>query len=333
MKRFLSICAAVVATALLVSAAMLPATPQALAAELPTVEMGLPDDGVFGLGGHYLIDKGLDRKNGFIMKARWAGVPEIERLFAIAAIPLGLANSESALRANIRGVHIRLIQPFMTPHNSILVRKDAPYKSLIDLKGKPFAVPPEVTSAYNNFDYMMKKQGVDIEKFFQLKKLGAAGISTVLERGEVEAAYSWEAHVSKLLATGRYRVLVVPREEITRLLNTKIKTLAWVGAIDSWVSQNKSLVPRIRKAWQETIAGVQEDEAHFRKHAKKLFGLEKPEELEIGWPRTRQFLLPPDFAWPDKENLEVEKRYLKESVAMGIFPKEGAEVIDQLFVP
>lgn len=333
MKRLLSMRVAVAATALFVLAASLPVTRTARAAEMPTIEVGLPNDGVFGLGGQYLLDKKLDRKNGFIMKARWAGVPEVERLLAIEAIPLGLATSESALRANARGIAIRLIQPFMTPHNSVLVRKDAPYKNIMDLKGKPFAVPPEVTSAYNNFDYIMKKQGVDIEKFFQLKKLGAAGISTTLERGDVEAGYSWEAHASKLLATGRYRILMVPRDEMNRLLNTKVKMLGWLGALDPWAAKNRDLIPKIRKAWQEAIAGAQEDEAHFRKHAKTLFGLEKPEELEIGWPRTRQFLLPPDFPWPDKANMDVEKRYLKESIELGIFPKETAPFVDKLFAP
>lgn len=302
-------------------------------AELPTIEVGLPEDGLFGLGGRYLIDKGIDRKHGFIVKPRWAGVADVERLLAIGAIPLGLATSESAVRANLNQIAIRLIQPYQTPHNSILVRKDAPYKNLKDLQGKPFAVPPEVTSAYNNFDYIMKKQGIDIEKFFQLKKLGAAGISTTLERGEVEAGYSWEAHVSKLLATGRYRVLLTPRDDMNRLLNTKVKTLGWIGALESWTSKNQPLIARVRAAWQEMIKGVQNDEEHFRKHAKLFFGLEKPEELELGWSRTRVFLLPPDFAWPDKMNLEVEKRYLKESVELGIFPKAGGGVIDAMFVP
>jgi ABC-type nitrate/sulfonate/bicarbonate transport system substrate-binding protein len=305
----------------------------ARAAELPTVEVGLPEDGLFGLGGQYLMEKGIDRKHGFIVKPRWAAVADAERLLAIGAIPLGLATSESAIRANLNQIAIRLIQPYQTPHNSILVRKDAPYKTLKDLQGKSFAVPPEVTSAYNNFDYMMKKQGIDIEKFFQLKKLGAAGISTTLERGEVEAGYSWEAHASKLLATGRYRVLLTPRDEMNRLLNTKVKTLGWIGALDSWTSKNQPLIARVRAAWQEMIKGVQTDEEHFRKHAKRFFALEKPEELELGWSRTRVFLLPPDFAWPDKKNLEVEKRYLKESVELGIFPKEGAGVIDAMFVP
>jgi ABC-type nitrate/sulfonate/bicarbonate transport system substrate-binding protein len=303
------------------------------AAEMPTFEMGLAADGVFGLGGQYLIDKGLDRKHGFIAKPRWAGVPEIERLVAMGTVPMGLATSESAVRANLRGIHIRLIQPYMTPHNAILVRKDSAYKSLTDLKGKPFAVPPEVTSAYNQFDYMMKKQGIDIEKYFQLKKLGGAGIAAVLERGEVEAGYSWEAFVSKLLATGKYRVLMLPRDEMDKLLDTKVKMLGWVGALDTWVDQNQASIPKVRAAWQDTIKGVQEDEAHFRKYAKKFFGLEKPEEVNLGWKRTRQFLLPPDFPWPDKANLGVEKKYLKEATELGIFDKKAEGVIDAMFVP
>ena len=307
--------------------------PEGRAAELPTVEIGLPSDGVFGLGGQYLLDKGLDRKHGFIIKPRWTGVAEVERLVAMGTIPVGLSTSESALRANLNNVPLRLIQPYMTPHNAVLVRKDAPYKNLMDLKGKPFAVPPEVTSAYNNFDYIMKKQGADIERFYQLKKLGAAGISAVLERGDVEAGYSWEAHVSKLLATGRYRVLVQPRDELNRLLGTKVKMLGWLGALETWAAKNKELIQRLRAAWQEMIAGVQDDEAHFRKHAKNFFGLESAEELKIGWPRTKQFLLPANFPWPDKTNLEIEKRYLREATEMGIFDKKGLVIIDAMFVP
>jgi len=307
--------------------------PNVRSAELPTVEVGLPSDGVFGLGGQYLLDKRLDRKHGFIVKPRWSGVAEVERLVAMGTIPVGLSTVESTVRANLRGIPLRLIQPYMTPHNAVLVRKDSPYKTLMDLKGKPVAVPPEVTSAYNNLDYIMKKQGVDIEKFYQLKKLGAAGISAVLERGEVEAGFSWEAHVSKLLVTGRYRVLTQTRDDLNRLLGTKVKMFGWLGALESWSGKNPELIKKLRAAWQDVIKGVQEDEAHFRKHAKNFFGLESAEELKVGWPRTRQFLLPADFPWPDKENLEVEKRYLREATKLGIFDKKAAGVIDTLFVP
>lgn len=304
------------------------------AAELPRVEMGLPNDGLFGLGGQYVLDKGLDRKNGFVMEPRWAGVPEVERLLAIGTIPVGLATAESALRANVKGVPIQLVQPYMRgPHNYLLVRKESAYKNVMDLKGKPLAITSEVTSLYNLFDYTMRKQGVDIEKSFQLKKLGAAAIIPLLEKGQVEGAWLWETHVSRMLATGRYREIMTLSEEINRLLHVKIHMFGWLGALDSWAQKNHQLVAKLRAAWQEMIAGVQNNEPHFRKYAKTLFALEEPEVVALGWKRTRIFFLPPDFPWPDKEHLENQKRYLREGVELGIFPKEAKDHINGMFVP
>ena len=157
---------------------------QTRAAELPTIEVGLPEDGLFGLGGQYIIDKGLDRKNGFVMKPRWAGVPEIQRLLGIQALSVGLMTPEAALRANVSGAPIRLIQPYQTSHMFVLVRKESPYQSIDDLKGKALALTPEVTTLYNLFDFMNRKRGVNIEKDFQLKKLGGPVIIAVLEKGE-----------------------------------------------------------------------------------------------------------------------------------------------------
>jgi hypothetical protein len=304
----------------------------ARAAELPTIEVGLPEDGLFGLGGQYLIDKAIDRNMGSSSShagrelRTWNGCshwrnPARSGYFGVGGVSQSQPNRDSldSALSDAAQLHPRAqryaVQNFKGSPGQALCRAARGHLGLQQLRLHD------------------EEQGVDIEKFFQLKKLGAAGISTTLERGEVEAGYSWEAHVSKLLATDRYRVLLTPREELNRLLKTKVKTLGWIGALDSWTSKNQPLITRVRAAWQEIIGGVQNDEAHFRKHAKRFFGLEKPEELELGWSRTRVFLLPPDFAWPDQTNLEIEKRYLKESVELGIFPKTGAGVIDALFVP
>lgn len=304
------------------------------AAELRTLEVGLPQDGVFGLGGQYIIDKGLDREHGFILKPRWAGIPEIERLVAMGTIPVGLTTAESAVRANLKGTPVRLIQPFMTPHQQVLVREDSPYKSIEDLKGKPLALTPEVTALYNMFDFIMRKRGVNIEKYFQLKKISApAGIIVTLEKGDVDGAILWEAHVSRLLATGRYRVIMALKDELARLLHTKVKMQGWLGSLDSWEKQNHDITSRIRAAWQEGIRGAQKDEAFFRKYAKKFFGLEEPEEVALGWKRTRTFLLPPDFRWPDASNLRAEETYLREATEMGMFPKNAETAINKMFVP
>jgi ABC-type nitrate/sulfonate/bicarbonate transport system substrate-binding protein len=303
------------------------------AADLPTIEVGLPEDGLFGLGGQYIVDKGLDRKNGFVMKPRWAGVPEIQRLLGIQALSVGLITPESALRANVSGVPIRLIQPYQTSHMFVLVRKDAPYKNVDDLKGKAIALTPEVTTLYNLFDFMMRKRGVTIEKNFQLKKLAAPAIIAVLEKGEVEAGLLWEAHVSRLLNSGKYRTIMGFRDELSKVLNAKVLPVIWLGALEPWVKSNPENVAKLRAAWTETYRGVQQDEAHFRKYAKQFFGLEKPEDLTSAWDRTKIFLLPAEFKWPDAATLKAEKAWLQQGVELGMFSKESSGYIDAMFTP
>ena len=303
------------------------------AAEMPTVEVGLPNDGLFGLGGQYILDKGLDKKNGFVMTPRWAGVPEIQRLLGIKAISVGLMTPEAGLRANLRDIPIRFIQPYQTSHMYVLVRKDAPYNSVEELKGKPVALTSEVTTLYNLFDFMMRKRGLNIEKDFQLKKLGAPPpIIAVLEKGEVEAALLWESHISRLLATGKYKTLLGFRDELSRLLNVKVMPVIWLAGLEPWVKENAALVPKLRAAWTEAYRGVQGDEAHFRKYAKQFFGLEKEEEV-AAWPRTKIFLLPADFTWPDGATLKAQKSWLIQGVEMGMFEKQAAGLIDGMYVP
>jgi len=304
------------------------------AAELPTVEVGLPQDGLFGLGGQYILDKGFDRKNGFVMKPRWAGVPEIQRLLGIQAISVGLMTPEASLRANVKGVPIRLIQPYQTSHMFVLVHKESPYKTVDELKGKPVALTSEVTTLYNLFDFIMRKRGMNIEKDLQLKKLGAPpAIIAVLEKKEVEAGLLWEAHVSRLLGTGKYRVVMGFRDELTRLLNTKVLPVIWLAGLEPWLKANADMIPRLRAAWTGAYRRIQEDEGHFRKYAKQFFGLEKPEDLSLGWQRTKGFLLPADFTWPDAASLKAGKGFLREGVEMGMFSKEAVGFIDGMFVP
>ncbi len=303
------------------------------AAEPPTIEIGLPDDGLFGLGGQYILDKGLDKKNGFVMKPRWAGVPEIQRLLGIKAISVGLMTPEAGLRANQAGVPIRLVQPYQSTHMYVVVRSDSPYNKVEDLKGKPIALTAEVTTLYNLFDFIMRKRGMNIEKDFQLKKLGAPAIVAVLEKGDVEAGLLWEAHVSRLVSGGKYKTILGFRDELSRLLNVKVLPVIWLSALEPWVKENGAMVPHLRAAWTEAYKGLQSDEGHFKKYAKQFFGLEKPEEIAAAWPRTKMFLLPADFTWPDAATLKGEKTWLREGVDLGMFPKEAAGLIDGMYVP
>jgi ABC-type nitrate/sulfonate/bicarbonate transport system substrate-binding protein len=309
------------------------ADPRLRAAEIPTVEVGLPQDGLFGLGGRYIIDNKLDQKNGFVMRPRWAGVPEIQRLLGIQAISVGLMTPEAGLRANAAGIPIRLLQPYQTSHMFVLTRVNSPYQTADDLRGKPVALLPEVTTLYNLFDFIMRKRGFNIERDFQLKKLAGPAIVAVLEKGDVEAGLLWESHVSRLVGTGRYKTIMSLREEMNKLLSTNILPVVWLGGLDPWIKSNRDLVSGLRAAWTEAYRGVQKDESHFRKYAKQFFGLDKAEDVSFAWPRTKVFLLPEDFKWPEPTTLKAMKSFLQQGIDLGMYPKEAAGYIDGLFTP
>ena len=65
------------------------------------------------------------------------------------------------------GADIRLIAPQIWSGNSWLVKKDAPYKSLGDLKGKKIGNFARVTGAYFFSAVIAKERKLDIEKDFQ----------------------------------------------------------------------------------------------------------------------------------------------------------------------
>ncbi len=158
-------------------------------------------------------------------------------------------------------------------------------------------------------------------------------VAAVLEKGEVEAGALWEAYVSRLLVSGRFRVIMVFREELGKLLGTNVFPAIGLWGLEPWIKTNPDGISKLRAVWTQAYQGVQQDEAHFRRYAEQFFGLEKSDELALGWQRTRTFLLPGDFRWPDATSVKALKTYLREGGEMGMFPIEGVKHIDSLFVP
>jgi hypothetical protein len=95
---------------------------------------------------------------------------------------------------------------------------------------------------------------------------------------------------------------------------------------------NPEAVVKLRLVWTEAYRGVQKDEAYFRKYAKQFFNLEAPEEITLGWERTKVFLLPEDFTWPNLPTLRANKNFFREAIELGMFPKEADRFIDDMFI-
>lgn len=308
------------------------AAPKPAATQAPTtVKVGVPNDGVFGLIGSYILEKGIDRKYGIIMEPVWAPVAEVQRLLGLGELKVGLSTKDGAMNLNIQKVPLRLVLPALAAHQFLVVAKDSPYQKAEDLKGKKIATTGETTGMYMMFDYIMRVKGLDAEKDFQLIKQGSpAPIIALLDRGEIQGALLWEGHVSRLLATGKYRVLMGFTEELGKLFPGYVELMAYLSAHEDWLKANPEAAVRLKEAWLEGARGAREDQEFFRSKAKQFFGLEAPAEVDLAWERTRQFI-GPVAKWPDPALIKAQKDRMRDAVRLGSFPSEAGPFVDVIF--
>lgn len=307
----------------------LPAPAQEAKAPI-TVKVGLPSNGVSGWLGKYAIEKGFGRKFGLDIQPLWVPVTDVERLMSIGELEVGQVALESTMRARVRGVPVRLVAPFAGPHWRVVVRKDAPYQKLEDLKGKRVGSMRQVTSTFNNFDYITRKRGNPrAEEFYQMIFGEPAALVTFMDKGDVEAVVVIEANVTRLLATGRYRVLVNIDEEPQKYIGAPYVGI-WLAANDKWLQKNAEAARRLLDTVLAANAKARGDEAFFKEAAKPLFGLTKPEELDMAWKRTSPYAVVP-ASWPDRKMFDAQIKYIDSLIEIGALPAAAKASTANLF--
>jgi NitT/TauT family transport system substrate-binding protein len=218
------------------------------------------------------------------------------------------------------GTDVRLFAAQIWSGNAWVVRKDAPYKRLADLKGKKIGNFSRVTGAFFFSAVIAKENGLDIEKDFQSVPAETGALIALLERGEVEAINMFEPHVTKLTIGGRYRVLLDFDDELKKIFGTPpLKT--GMAVLKETAEKNPGLVKAVRGAYTDGIKLIKsgKDEDFFKARAKEFFNLSTPEEVAAGIKANRE-----NFAevWNDSF-FQSQNKILQTGVSMGLLPKVG----------
>jgi len=218
------------------------------------------------------------------------------------------------------GTDIRLITPQIWSGNSWVVKKDSPYKSFGDLKGKKIGNFARVTGAYFFSAVIAKENKLDLEKDFQSIPAETGALIALLERGDVEAINMFEPHVTRMVMSGRYRVLVdfdIALEEIFGAPPLKSS----VGMLKETVEKQPQLVKAIRSAYGEAVQMIKkgQDDEFFRARAKDLFNLSTPEEVAAGLKVNRS-----NFSdkWGDSF-FQSQNQILQSGISLGLLPNIG----------
>ena len=215
------------------------------------------------------------------------------------------------------GTDMRLITAQIWSGNSWVVRKDSPYKSFGDLKGKKIGNFSRVTGAYFFSAVIAKEKKLDIEKDFQNVPAETGALIALLERGEVEAINMFEPHTTKLVLSGKYRVLLDFDIELEQLFGAPPLKSA-VGVLKETAEKQPALVKAIRGAYVDAVKLIKsgQDKDFFEARAKEFFNLTTPEEVAAGIKQNRQ-----NFAalWGDPF-FQSQNKILQTGISLGLLP-------------
>src|SRR5580765_3521132 len=184
-------------------------------------------------------NKKLDVKYGIKINNMMMDFTEAANAVKLGRTMASSMQPSTAVNLVKSGTDIRLITPQIWSGNSWVVRKDAPYKSFGDLKGKKIGNFARVTGAYFFSAVIAKEQKLDIEKDFQNVPAETGALIALLERGEVEAINMFEPHTTRLVMSGKYRVLTDFDIELENIFGAPPLNRPWVCSRRRWKNSRR----------------------------------------------------------------------------------------------
>lgn len=264
--------------------------------------------------------KGLDVKYGIKITNMMMDFTEAANAVKLGRAVASAMQPSTAVNLVKSGTDIRLVTPQIWSGNSWVVKKDSPHKSFADLKGKKIGNFARVTGAYFFSAVIAKEQKLDLEKDFQSIPAETGALIALLERGDVEAINMFEPHVTRLVMSGRYRVLLdfdIALEEIFGAPPLK----STVGMLKETVEKQPQLVKALRSAYADAVQMIKkgQDEDFFKSKAKEFFNLSTPDEVAAGIKVNKA-----NFAdkWGDSF-FQSQNKILQSGIGLGLLPNIG----------
>jgi ABC-type nitrate/sulfonate/bicarbonate transport system substrate-binding protein len=290
------------------------------ASALQTVAMATSASGQTGYIAALIEARGIATAHGLKIENMRMDFTEAANALRLGRAVASAMQPSTAVNLIKSGTNIRLITPQVWSGNSWVVRKDSPYKTFSDLKGKKIGNFARVTGAYFFSAVIAKQKKLDIERDFQAIPAETGALIALLERGEVEAINMFEPHTTRLVLSGKYRVLLDFDNDLAQIFGAP-PLKSTVGMLKETVEKQPALVKALRAAYVDGIKLIKsgKDEDFFKANAKEFFNLSTSEEIAAGIIKNRE-----NYAdlW-GSSFFESQNKILQIGVSLGLLPNVG----------
>jgi NitT/TauT family transport system substrate-binding protein len=283
--------------------------------------MGAKDAGVFAKAG---IDLEIDPRPfaGFL-----AGLPSKQ---CMAATYSGM----DAIEKINEGVDWVIIGGGLTVVQDVIVRKDAPFKSPADLRGKKFGVFSTGAGSFKAARAsMIDAFHIDVVKDTDLQQVAGPALTKLLERGDVDAMINISSlNLAAEAQTDKFRVLFSPNEYWKQKTGFPIVWAAPLVAWRSWVDEDRNRAKKYAAAvaasfrWLENPQNL---ETAVKNHG-PLAGVTTPQDVAEykDWLTHKNMFM---TEW-DRKAVDAQWQFLELAQRTGIIAKVPAENKYALFV-
>lgn len=273
-----------------------------------------------GLLAAIIEDNEMDAAHGLDLEFSEFAPDQAEQAVLTGQVDTGFFPVVSLGEVRAEGEDVVFLRPLQANHGALVVRDEDPYESLEDLVGERVGTLDPVSGIYTSMQVLAAEIDLDWEGDFEVISGPPPGLISFLETGEVEAIVHFEPNVSRLVATGDYRSIMVPTEEWEELTGQPLFMLG-VAARESWVEDNTEAARRLVALFDELLGEIEGNP--------ELLG-EYQEELELDDEAMEivEERMPGIYITDDAEAVSDNVDYILErSVELGILD----EVPDRVF--
>jgi ABC-type nitrate/sulfonate/bicarbonate transport system substrate-binding protein len=283
--------------------------------------MGAKDAGVFAKHG---IDLNVDPRPfaGFL-----AGLPSQQCM-------VDTYSGIDAIEKINEGLDWVVLGPGLTVVQDVLVRKQAPYKTPADLRGKKFGTFSTGAGSFKCARAaMIDAFKIDIVKDTNLQQVAGPALTKLLEQGAVDAMVNISSlNLAAEAQTDKFRVLFSPNDYWKQRTGYPITWAAPIVAWRSWVNEDQTRAKNFAAAATESFLWLEKPEnleTAVKNHG-ALAGVTKPEDVA----EYKDWLQHKDMFMTDwsRKAADAEWKFLDVCQRTGIISKVPAQDKYALFV-
>lgn len=228
-----------------------------------------------------------------------------------------------AMKLREQGVPVKIAYLGHRDGSTVIVRKDLPAKTLVDLRGKTFAIPSKYSNQYLVIRKLMEDQGLRPDDF-RFIELPPPDMPSALAAKAIDAYFIGEPHAAKAELDGSGRVLYHAKD-------------IWPGFISCVLVVTEKLINERPEVVRDLVRGIAESgewaETHRLEAAKVVSPYFRQDENVVRYVLTQ----PPDrvsyrMLTPTDEEME---RILQMALKAGILSKpiSVTDLLDRRFIP